>query len=65
MAAAAGHPLGIPRDVRLPAATSDSPDAIAWIVFVVGGMLIALAWAASLRAQPLRVRMRGSGVSST
>lgn len=62
VAVAAGHPLSIPLDSRLPT-TSGSPDAIAWIVFVIGGTLITLAWGASLRAQPLRVR--GSSVSST
>ncbi len=65
LAAAAGHPLSIPRGVRAPTAASGSPDAIAWIVFVIGGALIALAWAGSLRAQPLRVHQRGRRVSST
>ena len=65
LSVAAGHPLSIPRDVRAPVAASGAPDAIAWIVFVIGAALIALAWAGSLRAQPLRVRMRGSSVSST
>jgi hypothetical protein len=65
VAAAAGHPLGIPRDIGAPTTASGSPDAIAWIVFVSGGALIALAWAGSLRAQPLRVRVRGRSVSST
>ncbi len=65
VAAAAGHPLSIPHGIRAPTTASGSPDAIAWIVFVIGGALIALAWAGSLRAQPLRVRVRGRGVSST
>ena len=66
VAIAAGHPLGVPLDVRLPT-TSGSRDAIAWIVFVIGGTLITLAWAASLRTQPPRMRVRrsGNGVSST
>jgi hypothetical protein len=62
--AAAGHPLSIPRNVQ-PTAASSSPDAIAWIVFVVGGALIALAWAGSLRARPLRVRVHGRSPSSS
>lgn len=65
VAAAAGHPLSIPRGIRAPITASGSPGVIAWIVFVVGGALIALAWAGSLRAQPLRVRVRGRSVSST
>jgi hypothetical protein len=65
LAAAAGHPLSIPRGTRAPAAASGSPNAIAWIVFVISGTLIALAWAASLRAQPLRPRQPGRSVSST
>jgi hypothetical protein len=59
--AAAGHPLSIPRGIRAPTPASGSPDTIAWIVFVVGAALIALAWAGSLRAQPLR----GRSISST
>jgi hypothetical protein len=65
VAAAAGYPLSVPRDARAPTAVSGSPDAIAWIVFAIGGALIALAWASSLRAQPLRLRLRGRRVSST
>lgn len=63
--AAAGHPLSIPREDRSPTTTSGSPDTVAWVVFAIGAALIALAWAASLRAQPLRVRVRGKSVSST
>jgi len=65
VAGAAGHPLSIPRNIRAPTDASGSPNAIAWIVFVVGAALIALAWAGSLRAQPLRVRLRGRSMSST
>jgi hypothetical protein len=65
VAAAAGHPLSIPRGIRAPTTASGSPDAIAWIVFVIGGAVIALAWAGSLRAQPLRVRVpRQSALSA-
>ncbi len=65
VAAAASHPLSIPRGARAPTAASGSPDATAWIVFTIGAALIALAWAGSLRAEPLRMRMRGRSVSST
>jgi hypothetical protein len=65
VAAAAGHPLSIPRGALGLTATPGSPDAIAWIVFVIGAALIALAWTGSLRAQPLRMRVRGSSVSSS
>jgi hypothetical protein len=64
LAAAAGHPLSIPRGIQAPTAASSAPDTAAWIVFVIGGALIALAWAGSLRAQPLRLRPRGRSVSS-
>ena len=37
------------------AATHPGPDnTIAWLVFAIGGPLIAVAWRASLRARPLR-----------
>jgi hypothetical protein len=65
LAAAAGHPLSVPRGIPAPTAASGSSNAIAWIVFVISGALIALAWAGSLRAQPLRVRHRRRSVSST
>lgn len=65
LATAAGRPLSIPRGIPAPTAASGSPHAIAWIVFVISGALIALAWAGSLRAQPLRVRLRRSSVSSS
>jgi hypothetical protein len=61
LAAAAGHPL--------PAATlalvnssgsgSGGTDTVSWIVFAAGAVLIAVAWGASVRAQPLRGRDRG------
>jgi hypothetical protein len=51
LAAAAGYRL------ELPTATapsgSGSTDVLPWIVFALGSGLIALAWAASLRARPL------------
>jgi hypothetical protein len=62
VAAAAGHPL--PAPAAAPA-TMASPggriDATAVIALVAGALLIAAAWAASLRARPWR---RGDGVAS-
>jgi hypothetical protein len=54
LAGASGHALAIPS----PALSSGpgSFDALPWIVFAIGGVLIAAAWTASLRAQPLRSR---------
>jgi hypothetical protein len=54
LAATAGHRLALPP--TQPATHSASADTIAWLVFGAGGALIALAWAASLHARPLRVR---------
>lgn len=36
--------------------TSGATDTVAWIVFALGGALIILAWTASLRARPPRLR---------
>ena len=53
-----------PQAARYPApgkvvAPKSSPtDVAAWIVFAIGGGLIALAWGASLRARPLQMRKR-------
>lgn len=52
LAAAAGHPLSVPR-ASAPAARSGSPDVVAWLVFALGAVLVALAWGASLHARPL------------
>jgi hypothetical protein len=55
LAAAAGHPLSVPP----PSATATgarSSHAASVIVFGVGAALIALAWTASLRARPPRLR---------
>jgi hypothetical protein len=58
LAAAAGHVLAVPHAAPVPGAGSGSgsgsSDVLPWIVFVLGASLIALAWAASLRARPLR-----------
>lgn len=60
LAAAAGHPLSAP---STPTPTSRGPAAgssptISWVVFAIGGVLIAAAWIASLRARPLRAGER-------
>ena len=54
LAATAGHTLALPPTQAT--AHSASADTIAWLVFGAGGALIALAWAASLHARPLRLR---------
>jgi hypothetical protein len=51
LAAASGHPLALPHvQVRANAGRANQTP---WIVFGLGLVLIALAWAASLRARPL------------
>lgn len=52
LAAAAGHPLALPK--VQPASAGGSGDAIAWIVVLAGAVAIAIAWGLSLRARPLR-----------
>ncbi len=55
LAAAAGHQLPTPQ--ATPAATTtSSPSVVPWIVFAAGAAMILAAWAASLRARPLRRR---------
>jgi hypothetical protein len=56
LAASSGHALSVPSATSPPAATSS--DALPWIVFAIGAVLIVAAWAASLHARPLR---RSSG----
>lgn len=56
LAADSGHPLSAPGK---PTSTGRSPVSgssatISWVVFAIGGALIAMAWIASLRARPLR-----------
>jgi hypothetical protein len=58
LASAAGHPLPAPA-VSAPSA-SGSSDPSAWIAFSVGAALVALAWVASFRAKPLRLRGRAA-----
>ncbi len=54
LAAASGHPVTVP-DLTVRS-TRDQTDAVSWIVLAIGGALIAVAWSASLRARPLRLR---------
>jgi hypothetical protein len=53
LAAAAGHPLSLPR-AAAPSSTGSS-DAVPWIVFGLGLVVIGVVWAASLRARPLKL----------
>ncbi|HXB65940.1 MAG TPA: hypothetical protein VNV42_13810 [Solirubrobacteraceae bacterium] len=65
LAAAAGHPLTLGRAVSVPAAATTGGSAmLPWAVFAAGAALVALAWSASLRAQPLRWRERGKGAGA-
>jgi hypothetical protein len=54
LAGASGHPLQLPHAIA-PTPTS-TEDTASWLAFAIGAALIALAWTASLRARPLRVR---------
>jgi hypothetical protein len=54
LAAASGHTLTI-RSTFAPS-TSGATDMLPWIVFAIGSALILLAWTASLRARPPRIR---------
>jgi hypothetical protein len=58
LAAAAGHPL--PAAVVAAPSSPEQSDTISWIVFVVGGGIIAAAWATSLRARPIRLGKPGT-----
>ncbi|HTX32669.1 MAG TPA: hypothetical protein VMD09_14900 [Solirubrobacteraceae bacterium] len=53
LAAAAGHPVALPRATAT--SSPGSPDPTPWIVFALGLVAIAVAWIASLRARPLGV----------
>jgi hypothetical protein len=56
LAATAGHKLALPPTPPTADSASASADTIAWLVFGAGGVLIALAWAASLHIRPLGPR---------
>ena len=51
LAAVAGHQLAIP-PAASPSGSSGSSDTVAIAAFAVGALMVALAWAASLRARP-------------
>jgi hypothetical protein len=53
LAARTGHALPIAAGGQPPGA--GSTDLVAWIVFVLGGIVIVAAWTMSLRARPLRL----------
>jgi hypothetical protein len=68
LAAAAGHPLAAPAGaapspVIASSSWLSSVDLGSWIALLAGGLLIASAWAFSLRARPLRApwRTRSAG----
>jgi hypothetical protein len=61
LASAAGHPVRIPPPSADVGAGGHSTEILPFIVFAFGAALIALAWTASLRAQPLRLRRRQAG----
>lgn len=56
LAAAAGHPLTLPRAITGRVARP-AHDPAPWVVFIIGCWLIVLAWAASIRARPLHLRL--------
>jgi hypothetical protein len=58
VAAAAGHPLAPPSATPAPVAAPGRPETVAWVVFVLSGVLVAAAWTASIRVRPPRVRGR-------
>ena len=57
LAAASGHPVPVPPP-STAAGGGHSGNPVSIIVFVLGAVLIVLAWAASLRARPPRFRRR-------
>ncbi len=62
LAAAAGHRLSIPAVTAR--ASASSSEIVAWVLFGTGAVVIALAWAASLRARPLSFAGRASHARS-
>jgi hypothetical protein len=49
--------LAVSRTTAPSSATSGSDDTVSWLAFAIGIARIALAWAASLRAQPRHRRI--------
>jgi hypothetical protein len=60
LAAAEGHPLPAPLRASGPPPAPTGGQNAAWLALVLGAALVALAWAASLRARPLRLRRRAA-----
>jgi hypothetical protein len=58
LASASGHLLPVPSATVLPMPGKDDP--VSWIVFAIGGALIAGAWVASLRARPPHLPRRNA-----
>jgi hypothetical protein len=58
LAAAAGHPLPAAIATAAPAAAPSSAGSGSLLAFGAGAILVALAWAASLRARPLQGRRK-------
>jgi hypothetical protein len=56
LATAAGHPVPIPPPATTTTRVAGGTDTIPVIALVVGAVLIAVAWIASLRARPPRLR---------
>jgi hypothetical protein len=57
LAAAAGHPLAQPT-TRAPISTAPASSPVPWIALIIGAILVAVAWVASLRARPLGIAGR-------
>lgn len=58
IASASGHPITVPRVAPPPKPAQN--DTISWVVFALGGALVAGAWAASLRARPPHLPRRNA-----
>jgi hypothetical protein len=59
LAGAAGHALKLPSGSASSASSSGSAGSAGWVAFFLGAAVIAVAWAASLRARPPRLTRRG------
>jgi hypothetical protein len=58
LATAAGYHFSVPDTLVAPGSSPGSSDLVPWLVFAIGGALIAFAWAASLRARPPHIGRR-------
>jgi hypothetical protein len=66
LATAAGHPVPVPPPASTTtAAAGGGVDALPLIALIVGAVLIAVAWIASVRARPLHLRRHRTSSSST